>query len=131
MYRVSTQGVDERTINVHSSYYYYIVRHKQYHQICNSLQVSSNYREPCRHLFVCPHNIILSILHPVDVVNGFFCKFLLQLVAKCVVLEGIKTRKLVLKEIQNSRLLYYLIRKIKTWLNINHITVHNSTYCIF
>ena len=33
--------------------------------------------------------------------------------------------------IQDSRLLYYLIRKIKTWLNINHITVHNNTYCIF
>ena len=25
-----------------------------------------------------------------------------------------------------SRLLYYLIREIKTWLNINHITVHNN-----
>ena len=23
---------------------------------------------------------------------------------------------------------YYLIREIKTWLNINHITVHNNTY---
>ena len=32
---------------------------------------------------------------------------------------------------QDSRLLYYLIREIKTWLNINHITVHNNTYCIF
>ena len=31
----------------------------------------------------------------------------------------------------DSRLLYYLIREIKTWLNINHITVHNNTYCIF
>ena len=30
-----------------------------------------------------------------------------------------------------SRLLYYLIREIKTCLNINHITVHNNTYCIF
>ena len=29
--------------------------------------------------------------------------------------------------IQDSRLLYYLIREIKTWLNINHITVHNNT----
>ena len=33
--------------------------------------------------------------------------------------------------IQDSRLFYYLIREIKTWLNINHITVHNITYCIF
>ena len=24
----------------------------------------------------------------------------------------------------NSRLLYYHIREIKTWLNINHVTVH-------
>ena len=31
----------------------------------------------------------------------------------------------------DSRLLYYLIRKIKTWLNTNHITVHNNTYCLF
>ena len=28
---------------------------------------------------------------------------------------------------QDSRLLYYLISEIKTWLNINHITVHNNT----
>ena len=27
-----------------------------------------------------------------------------------------------------SRLLYYLIREIKTWLNINHITVHNNIF---
>ena len=26
---------------------------------------------------------------------------------------------------------YYLIRDIKTWLNINHITVHNNIYFIF
>ena len=26
--------------------------------------------------------------------------------------------------VQESRLLYYLIREIKMWLNINHITVH-------
>ena len=26
---------------------------------------------------------------------------------------------------------YYLIWEIKTWLNINHITVHSNTYCIF
>ena len=26
---------------------------------------------------------------------------------------------------------YYLIREIKTWLNINHITVHTNTYFIF
>ena len=32
---------------------------------------------------------------------------------------------------QDSRLLYYLIREIKTRLNINYITVHNNTYCIF
>ena len=32
--------------------------------------------------------------------------------------------------IPDSRLLY-LIREIKTWLNINHITVHNNTYCVF
>ena len=30
---------------------------------------------------------------------------------------------------EDSRLLYYLIREIKTWLNVNHITVHNNTYC--
>ena len=34
-------------------------------------------------------------------------------------------------KIQDSRLLYYLIREIKMWLNINHITVHNNTYFIF
>ena len=33
--------------------------------------------------------------------------------------------------IQESRLLYYLSREIKMWLNINHITEHNKTYCIF
>ena len=31
---------------------------------------------------------------------------------------------------RDSRLLYYLIREIKTWLNIN-ITVHNNTHSIF
>ena len=30
----------------------------------------------------------------------------------------------------DSRLLYYLIREIKMWPNINHITVHNNTYFI-
>ena len=30
-----------------------------------------------------------------------------------------------------SRSLYHLIGEIKTWLNINHIPVHNNTYCIF
>ena len=30
--------------------------------------------------------------------------------------------------IQDSRLLYYFVREIKTWLNINHITVHNNAY---
>ena len=34
-------------------------------------------------------------------------------------------------EHQDSRLLYYLSREIKTWLNINHVTVHNNTYFIF
>ena len=29
--------------------------------------------------------------------------------------------------LQDSRLLYHLIREIKTWLNINHITVHDNT----
>ena len=29
-------------------------------------------------------------------------------------------------KIQDSRLLYYLIREIKTWLSINCITVHNN-----
>ena len=33
--------------------------------------------------------------------------------------------------IQDSRLLSDLIREIKTWLSINHITVHNNTSCIF
>ena len=32
---------------------------------------------------------------------------------------------------QDSRLFYYLIREIKTWLIINHITVHNNTYFMF
>ena len=35
--------------------------------------------------------------------------------------------KIVLFKIQD----YYLMREIKTWLNINHITVHNNTYFIF
>ena len=26
---------------------------------------------------------------------------------------------------------YYLIREVKTWLNINHITGHNNAYCMF
>ena len=26
----------------------------------------------------------------------------------------------------DSRLLYYFIREIKTWLNINHVMVHNN-----
>ena len=29
------------------------------------------------------------------------------------------------------KITYYLIREIKTWLNINHATVRNNTYCIF
>ena len=29
---------------------------------------------------------------------------------------------------QDSRLLYYLIREIKTWLNINHITMYTITH---
>jgi len=32
---------------------------------------------------------------------------------------------------QDSRLLYYFIREIKMWLNINPITVHNNTYILF
>ena len=32
---------------------------------------------------------------------------------------------------QDSRLLYYFIRKIKMWQNINHIKVHNNTYFVF
>ena len=36
-----------------------------------------------------------------------------------------------LTKVQDSRLFNYLIREIKTWLNINHITVHNNTYFIF
>ena len=35
------------------------------------------------------------------------------------------------ERIQDSRLLNYLIREIETWLNINHITVHNNIYCLF
>ena len=31
-------------------------------------------------------------------------------------------------DIQVSTLLYYHIRELKTWLNINHITVHSNTY---
>ena len=30
----------------------------------------------------------------------------------------------------DSTLLYYLIREIKMWLNINHITVHINTYIL-
>ena len=41
---------------------------------------------------------------------------------------GIKTFFLY---IQDSGLLYYLIREIKPWLNINHITAHSNIYCIF
>ena len=39
----------------------------------------------------------------------------------------------VQRYIHDSRLLYYIIREIKTWLNTNHITVglHSNTYCIF
>ena len=33
--------------------------------------------------------------------------------------------------IQDSRLLYYLVREIKPWLNINHIAGHSTTYFIF
>ena len=32
--------------------------------------------------------------------------------------------------IRDSRLVYYLITEIKSWLNINHVTVRNNTYCI-
>ena len=32
---------------------------------------------------------------------------------------------------QDSGLLYFLIREIKTWLNINHITVDSNIYRIF
>ena len=34
---------------------------------------------------------------------------------------------LVPTSIQDSRLLYYLIREIKTWLNMSHITVLSNT----
>ena len=34
-------------------------------------------------------------------------------------------------KIHDSRLLHYLIKEIRTWLNINHITVHNITYSIY
>ena len=37
----------------------------------------------------------------------------------------------IMSYFQDSRLLCYLIREIKTRLNINHITVQNNTYCIF
>ena len=33
--------------------------------------------------------------------------------------------------IQDYFIISILITEIKTWLNINHITVHNNTYCIF
>ena len=45
-----------------------------------------------------------------------------------VVLLCSKSQSLYLK-LYYSRLLY-LITEIKTWLNINHITVHNNTYFI-
>ena len=48
--------------------------------------------------------------------NIVFCLFVL-LSAKCPQ----RHRQI---HIQESRLLYYLIREIQTWLNINHITVH-------
>ena len=46
--------------------------------------------------------------------------------------EGIgdETDRQTEAERERERLLY-LIREIKTWLNINHITVHNKTYCVF
>ena len=37
----------------------------------------------------------------------------------------------LVQTLQDSRLLYYLIREIKMWLNSNHITVPNNTYFIF
>ena len=46
-----------------------------------------------------------------------------------VVLLCSKSQSLYLK-LCFSRLLF-LIREIKMWLNINHITVHNNTYFIF
>jgi len=49
-----------------------------------------------------------------------------SLLLRCILLDVRSTSR-----IQESRLLYYLVREIKTWLNINHITVHNKTYCIF
>ena len=42
-------------------------------------------------------------------------------------LNDLKERVKKTKTKVESRLLYYLIREFKTWLNINHITVHNNT----
>ena len=42
-------------------------------------------------------------------------------------LNDLKERVKKTKTKVDSRLLYYLIREFKTWLNINHITVHNNT----
>jgi len=50
------------------------------------------------------------------------------IVASCCL--GCQHRLYQKLKIQNLRLLYYLIREIKTWLNINHITEHNNTYFI-
>ena len=41
----------------------------------------------------------------------------------------IKNPILVGTIIQDLRLLYYLIREIQTWPDINHVTVHRNTYC--
>ena len=42
-------------------------------------------------------------------------------------LNDLKERVKKTKTKVESRLLYYLIREFKMWLNINHITVHNNT----
>ena len=47
------------------------------------------------------------------------------------VLQDSRFKIILLCHQRNSRLLYYLIREIKTWLNNNHRVFVSNTYCIF
>ena len=57
-----------------------------------------------------------------------------SIATECIVCQGLwkeESPEPGPEPIHDSRLLYYLIRETKTWLNINHIAVHSNTYCIF
>ena len=45
--------------------------------------------------------------------------------------EGTLTRTVVVSRWTTVMNIYIKIREIKTWLNINHITVHNNILYIF